>query len=72
MTTERKEKKQEDKARWMEVKAMEERKVIEERKVVVEECKVVIEEEKLQQKIMFVDTSCLDDEQKAFGSAMHA
>ena len=76
----RKEKKQENETRWMEVKAMEERKAtIEERKATIEERKVAIEEEKLrimseearnktleqEQKIMFMYSSCLDDDQKS-------
>ena len=87
MITARKEKRQENEARWMEVKIMEERKAaIEERKVAIEERKVTIEEGKLramneeamnkkleqEQKIMFMDTSCLDDDQKSYVSAMRA
>jgi len=87
MITTRKEKKQENETRWMEVKAMEERKAtIEERKATIEERKVAIEEEKLrimsekamnkkleqEQKIMFMDSSCLDDDQKAYVSAVRA
>ena len=59
---------------------------MEERKVAFEERKVAIEEEKLrimgdkvinknlerEQKIMFMDTSCLDDQQKTYVSTMHA
>ncbi|CAN6201698.1 unnamed protein product [Urochloa humidicola] len=67
--------------------AVEERKaIVEERKAAAEERKVAIEEEKLramnekvlhkkleqEQKIMFMDTSCLDDVQKAYVSAMRA
>lgn len=64
----------------MEVKAMEERKAaIEERKVAIEEEKLRIMNEKAmnkkleqEQKIMFMDSSCLDDDQKAYVSAMRA
>ena len=66
-------------ARWIEVKAMEERKAaFKERKVAIEEEKLRIMGNKVvnknlerEQKIMFMDTSCLD-QQKAYVSTMRA
>ena len=80
MLTKREEMEEHKEARWIEVKAMEERKAaFKERKVAIEEEKLRIMGNKVvnknlerEQKIMFMDTSCLDDQQKAYVKTMRA
>ena len=60
-------------SRWTEIKAIEERKVaIEERKAAAEERKAAAKKKDEDQKIMFMDTSALDDTQRAYVEAMRA
>jgi hypothetical protein len=70
MITSRKElevgKKQDKESRWMEIKALEER------KVKIEEDKLETKKMKQECKIMFMDISGFDEMQKTFVETMHA
>jgi len=79
MLTKREEMEDHKEARWMEVKAMKERKAAFEDRVAIDEEKLTIMGDKVinknlerEQKIMFLDTSCLDDQQKAYVKTMRA